>query len=316
MHNTMKLDPEIANGVTLFPALDLSDVNAARTIRARMREDANISRPTDDRVIEVEKTIFGTKDASNIPIRIYTPKETDGLAPGLVVFHGGGFVMGDLESAHPRCLRLSGDGGAIVVSVDYRLAPEHPFPAGIEDCYTALQWTANNALAIGVDPKKLAVGGVSAGGCLAAGVTLIARDQMGPPIAFQILIYPVLDDRLQTSSIHNGTELPIWNSQNCRDMWHHYLGAHRGVVSPYAAPARAKSLSRLPPAYIAIAEYDPLRDEAMHYAMRLLQSDVPVELHQYAGTVHGFDGLLPSNVSEQAGDELVAVFRRFARMYT
>jgi acetyl esterase/lipase len=316
MHQTMKLDPEIAEGVTLFPALDLSDVNAARAIRARMREDARIPRPTDDRVFEFEKTISGARDAPNIPIRIYTPKETDGLAPGLVLFHGGGFVMGNLESAHPRCLRLSGNGGAIVVSVDYRLAPEHPFPAGIEDCYTALQWTANNALTIGVDPKKLAVGGVSAGGCLAAGVSLMARDQKGPLITFQMLIYPVLDDRLETPSRRNGAELPIWNAQNCRDMWHYYLGAHRGVISPYAAPARAKSLSRLPPAYIAIAEYDPLRDEAMHYAMRLLQSGVPVELHQYAGTVHGFDGLLPSNVSEQARDELVAVFRRFAKMYT
>jgi acetyl esterase/lipase len=315
MYRVMKLDPEIAKGIASFPALDLRNVNAARAIRERMREAANIPRPTDDRIIEVEKTIHRPDNESNILIRIYTPKERDGLLPGLVFFHGGGFVMGDLESTHPRCLRLA-SGGAVVVSVDYRLAPEHPFPAGIEDCYTALQWTADHAVAIGVNPKQLAVGGVSAGGCLAAGVALMARDREGPAIGFQLLIYPVLDDRLQTPSMRKGAQFPIWNSRNCTDMWHHYLGAQRNAVSPYAAPARAKSLSRLPPAYIAIAEYDPLRDEALQYAMRLLESGVPVELHQYAGTVHGFDGLLPSNVSVQAADELVAVFRRFVSMYT
>jgi acetyl esterase len=316
MHRAMKLDPEIAKGLTLFPALDLRDVNAARAIQARMRETANIPRPTDDRITEVEKIISRPDSESNITIRIYTPKERKGLLPSLVFYHGGGFVMGDLESTHPRCLRLSSDGGAIVVSVDYRLAPEHPFPAGIEDCYTALQWTADHAGAIGADPQQLAVGGVSAGGCLAAGVALMARDREGPSIGFQLLIYPVLDDRLQTSSMRNGADYPIWNSRNCRDMWHHYLGAPQKVVSPYAAPARAKSLSRLPPAYIATAEYDPLRDEAIQYALRLLQAGVPVELHQYAGTVHGFDGLLPSTVSKQAADELVTVFRRFVSTYS
>lgn len=316
MYQSMKLDPEIAKGITLFPALDLRDVNAARAIRARMREAANIPRLTDDRITEVEKIIPGSNSESTIPIRIYAPKKREGLLPGLVFFHGGGFVMGDLESTHPRCLRLSSDGGAIVISVDYRLAPEHPFPAGIEDCYTALQWTADHARTIGVDPQQLAVGGVSAGGCLAAGVALMARDREGPTIGFQLLIYPVLDDRLSTASMHNGTKYPIWNSQNCRDMWHHYLGTQQKVVSPYAAPARAQSLSGLPSTYIAVAEYDPLRDEALQYAMSLLQSGVSVELHQYAGTVHGFDGLLPSNVSEQAADELVTVFRRFVNTYT
>jgi acetyl esterase/lipase len=316
MHRAMKLDPEIAEGVTLFPALNLRDVHAARSIRALMREAANIPRPTDDRITELEERIPGPDSESTIPIRIYTPKEREGLLPGLVFFHGGGFVMGDLDSTHPRCLRLSSDGEAIVVSVDYRLAPEHPFPAGIEDCYAALQWTADHASSIGVDPQKIAVGGVSAGGCLAAGVALMARDRKGPTIGFQLLIYPVLDDRLSTSSMRNGADYPIWNSRNCSDMWHHYLGGSHEVISPYAAPARAKSLSKLPPAYIAIAEYDPLRDEALQYAMRLLQSGVPVELHQYAGTVHGFDGLLPSQVSEQAADELVTVFRRFINTYT
>ncbi len=316
MCQSMKLDPEIAKGIALFPPLDLSDVHAARAIRARMREAANIPRPTDDRITEVEKIIPRLDCESTFPIRIYAPKERKGLFPGLVFFHGGGFVMGDLESTHPRCLRLSSDGNAVVVSVDYRLAPEHPFPAGIEDCYTALQWTADHAEAIGVDPQKLAVGGVSAGGCLAAGVALMARDREGPSIGFQLLIYPVLDDRLSTNSMHNGGDFPIWNSRNCRDMWRHYLGDSQEVVSPYAAPSRAQSLSRLPPAYIAIAEYDPLRDEALEYAMRLLQAGVPVELHQFAGTVHGFDGLLPSQVSVQAADELVTIFRRFISTYT
>ena len=316
MDQSMKLDPEIVKGITLFPALDLRDVSAARAIRARMRDTTTIPRLTDDRIIEVEKIIPGPDSESTIPIRIYTPKEREGLLPGLVFFHGGGFVMGDLESTHPRCLRLSSEGGAIVVSVDYRLAPEHPFPAGIKDCFTALQWTAEHAGAIGIAPHQLAVGGVSAGGCLAAGVALMARDREGPSIGFQLLIYPVLDDRLSTTSMRNGVEYPIWNSRNCRDMWHHYLGDSQEVVSPYAAPARAQTLSKLPPAYIAIAEYDPLRDEALQYAVRLLQSGVPVELHQYAGTVHGFDGLLPSRVSLQATDELVAVFRRFVSTYT
>jgi acetyl esterase len=146
---------------------------------------------------------------------------------------------------------------AVVVSVDYRLAPEHPFPAAIDDCYAALEWVAANAEDLGVDPAAIAVGGVSSGGALAAAVSLLARDRSDPAVAFQLLINPVLDDRLDTASFRAFPDTPLWNSRDVAVMWDLYLGPERGQVSPYAAPARAADLAGLPPAYVLTSEFDP-----------------------------------------------------------
>lgn len=306
-------DPAIEEQASMFPRLNVSDAVGARDTLNEFLEalaEEGVERPTDDRIEEIERTIPGPDGAPEVPIRIYMPKDRLEAGPGFVNFHGGGFILGDLEIEHPRCLIMAAEGGAVSVGVDYRLAPENPFPAGVEDCYAALQWVAENAAELKIDPNKIAIGGGSAGGNLTAAVALMARDRGGPNVAFQMLIYPVIDDRCETPSMIDGSGLYIWDYQNSLDMWNQYIGADRSNVSPYAAPARAEDLSGLPPAYVMTCEHDPLRDEALNYAMRLMTSGVPVELHNYPGTVHGFDILTQSELSSSAINEAVEAFKR------
>ena len=306
-------DPEILEAVKDFPRLNIADAAGARAVVEEMNEKAfaeGAVRLTDDRIEEIERTIPGPKGAPKIPIRIYMPKDRTESGPGFVNFHGGAFILGDLESEHDRCLIMARDGGAVSVGVDYRLAPEHPFPAGVEDCYAALNWVVDNADELKIDPVKITIGGGSAGGNLTAAVALIARDRGGPAVAYQMLIYPVLDDRCNTPSMKNGADIPIWNYQNSIDMWNQYIGKDRGNVSPYASPARCGDLSGLPPAYVMTAEFDPLRDEAIIYATRMMEAGVQVELHNFPGTVHGFDINMESEISTLAVQEGVAAFRR------
>ena len=201
-----------------------------------------------------------------VPVRIYCPDRAHGA---IVWLHGGGFVMGDLDTEHPWAVRVAGGSGAVVVSVGYRRAPEHRFPAALDDAYGVLTWVAGHAAELGIDPGRIAVGGHAAGAGLAAAVALRARDQQGPPIRFQLLSQPELDDRQQTWSARNFTGTPFMTRAKVTASWRHYLGS--AAASPYAAPARAGELSGLPPAYIATAEFDPNRDEAIGYAQRLLR---------------------------------------------
>ena len=196
-------DPTVEELASNFPPFDFSDAEGTRAALKEMLEAAEaegIERPNDDRIEEIERTIPGP-DGTDLPIRIYMPRDRSEAGPGFVNFHGGGFVIGDLESEHPRCLVMATEGGAVSVGVDYRLAPENPFPAGVEDCYSALQWVVENAGELKIDPTRIAIGGGSAGGNLTAAVALMARDRGGPELAFQILIYPVIDDRCETPSM-------------------------------------------------------------------------------------------------------------------
>lgn len=306
-------DPTVEELASAFPHFDVSDAIGARdTLKEYLEEMAaeGVERPTDDRVEEFERAIPGPDGAPDVPIRIYMPKDRKGPGPGFVNFHGGGFILGDLEMEHPRCLTMAAEGGAVSVGVDYRLAPENRFPAGVEDCYAALQWVVDNAAKLKIDPAKIAIGGGSAGGNLTAAVALMARDRGGPDVAFQMLFFPVIDDRCETSSMKDGAGLYIWDYQNSLDMWNQYIGKDRKNVSPYAAPARAQDLSGLPPVYAMTCEHDPLRDEAIIYAMRLMADGVQVELHNYPGTVHSFDFLTPSEISTRAVNEGVEAFKR------
>jgi acetyl esterase len=227
--------------------------------------------------------------------------------------HGGGFIGGDVAVDHAQNLWLARELGVVIVSVDYRLAPEHPFPAPLEDCYAGLVWTAKNADTLGVDPDRIAIHGVSAGGGLCAGLALLARDRGGPAIAFQYLGVPEIDDRLDTPSMHAYTDTPLWNRPNAVISWDAYLGpGRRGSegVSSYAAPARATDLDGLPPAYVSAMQFDPLRDEDIRYAQRLLHAGIPTELHVFPGTFHGSALATHAAVSVREATEALAVLRR------
>ncbi|WKX70604.1 alpha/beta hydrolase [Streptomyces sp. XD-27] len=295
------MDPELEAFIPLFPRANLTDPAADRKSFAEL---AAAVPPPDTTGMEVEdRTVPADPE---VPVRIYRPHQARGGA--IVWLHGGGFVMGDVDTEHPWATRIADASNTVVISVGYRLAPEHPFPAALDDAYAVLTWTAEHAAELGIDPQRIAVAGHSAGGGLAAAVALRARDQQGPPIRFQLLNQPGLDDRQETWSARNFTDTPWMNRDKITASWRHYLGSR--PATPYAAPARATDLSGLPPAHIATAELCPNRDENIDYAQRLLQAGVSVELHQWPGTFHGSQAILSAEVSQRQLAELGAVLHR------
>jgi acetyl esterase len=307
---TYAIDPELAAVLPMLPVSDLDDLPTARKGFADLI--AAMPQPDASGVLVEDRRIPGPAGAPDVPIRIYRPERP--VAPAAVYdVHGGGFILGDLEIDHARNLVLAQELGVVVVSVDYRLAPETPFPGPLEDVYAGLVWTAEHAAELGVDPQRIAIHGNSAGGGLSAGLALLARDRGGPHIAFQYLGVPEVDDRLSTPSMTAFTDTPIWNRPNAVISWDAYLG--RGVpgtdgVSPYAAPARATDLAGLPPAYVSVMHFDPLRDEGIAYALAMLAAGVTVELHLFPGTFHGSGLAEHAAVSRREKAEAVAVLRR------
>jgi acetyl esterase len=233
-----------------------------------------------------------------IPVRVYSPKGK-GPFPLLVFFHGGGWVLGSLDSHDRLCRSLTNAAGCVTVAVQYRLAPEHKFPAGLEDCYAATQWVAAHAASINGDATRIAVGGDSAGGNLATVVALMARDRGGPRLVYQLLIYPVTDYYLPStrSYVENADgyfltrDFMIWS-------WNHYLQSEADAKHPYVSPLQAPDLSGLPPALVQTVEFDPLRDEGEQYVARLREAGVPVAHTRYHQTSHSF--LLMGGVIDQA----------------
>lgn len=294
------MDPELEAFIPFFPVVDPADPVGAR----KMFDELAATKAAPEMPgMEIEdRTVPADPD---VAVRIYRPREAQGT---IIWLHGGGWVMGGLDSDHPWATRLADRSGAVVISVGYRLSPEHRFPAALDDAYAVLLWTAEHAAELGIDPARIAVGGHSAGAGLAAAVALRARDEQGPAIRFQLLNEPGLDDRLETWSARNFTDTPWLNREKLAAFWQHYLGST--PATPYAAPARATDLSGLPPAYVATAEFCPNRDEDLAYALRLLQAGVSVELHQFPGTFHGSQAILSAAVSQRQLAELGAALRR------
>ncbi len=246
-------------------------------------------------------------------MRIFRPRVPTGS--GLLWIHGGGMVLGSAR-ADTSPIGYTADAGCVTVSVDYRLAPEHPYPAQLDDCYAALTWLAGQAADLGVEPGRIAIGGGSAGGGLAAATALLARDRGGPALAYQMLVAPMLDDRMDTPSSTAFTDPAMgWTSASNRYAWRALLGDAAGGadVSPYAAPARATDLTGLPPTYLCVGELEVFRDECVAYALRLLQAGVPTELHVYPGAFHGWEILPDAEISRRSVAERTAALRRALR---
>lgn len=249
--------------------------------------------------------IPGATSSAGIRVRLYRPDRVEGFVPAMLWLHGGGFLFGAPEQDERGSIAMAGELGIVVAAVDYRLAPEHPFPAPLEDCYAALVWLHTEAEALGIGPERIAIGGASAGGGLAAGLVLLAHDRREVSVAFQLLIYPMLDDRTAARSDIAGSMLRLWSNQSNHYGWSAYLQAAPGSegISSYAAPARRTDLSGLPPAWIGVGTCDLFCDEDRDYANRLAVAGVSCELEIVEGAYHGFDV-----VSPQAG--VVQKFRR------
>jgi acetyl esterase len=223
-----------------------------------------------------------------LPVRIYRPHDTTEPLPTLVYFFGGGWTLGSIETSDGICRILANAVPCQVITIGYRLAPEHPFPAAVSDCYAATCWIARNAEELGVDPERLAVGGDSAGGNLAAAVTLLARRHAEPRLAAQVLVYPNTDYRGNTDSMRENDDPALFNRRSVAWYWKNYLSTPADGHNPLVSPLRDDDLSGLPPALVITAEYDPLRDEGERYAARLRAAGVPVVATRYEGMIHGF----------------------------
>ncbi len=284
----MPLDPQAQKVIEQIAALGFPPVHTVSPEQARINAKAR-PRAAGPEVARVEdRSIPGPGPA--IPVRIYTPAGA-GPFPILVWFHGGGWVVGDLDMADPTARHLSVGAGCVVVSVDYRLAPETKFPGAADDCYAATQWAARHAAQINGDSDRIAVGGDSAGGNLAAVVSLMARDRGGPALVFQLLVYPVTHCNYTTSSYQSYADGYLLSRDSMQWYWDHYLHMPADASNPYAAPLVTQDLGGLPPALVITAECDPLCDEGAAYARRLQAAGVLTTYSCYDGMIHGFFGM-------------------------
>ncbi|MFF3288751.1 alpha/beta hydrolase [Streptomyces sp. NPDC003023] len=309
-----RYDPELAAALVLMPEVDITDVAAARAAQSAQLVAA--LKAADTAGVDIEEVrVPGPEGAPEVRLRMYRPQDApSGPLPAVYCIHGGGFVLGSPDVDHDWNLLLCRELGTPVVSVDYRLAPEHPFPAPLEDCYAGLRGLVDRADRYGVRQDRIALWGDSAGAGMAAALTMLARDRGGPAVCFQHLCSPALDDRLETPSARRFTDTPVWNRRNACLSWDAYLGhGLRGTpgVSPYAAPARAgaAALAGLPPAYVSVMEFDPLRDEGVDYARALQAAGVPARLRLLPGTFHGAWAVEHAAVIRGATAEAVAVLR-------
>lgn len=303
----MPLDPQVQAVMEQVAALGFPPAHTVSPQQARANGRARPRARGPEVASVVDRTIPGP--ASQLPVRIYTP-EGAGPFPSLVWFHGGGWVVGDLDTADATARHLTVGASCVVVSVDYRLAPETKFPGPAEDCYHATRWVMQNSASINADPGKSAVGGDSAGGNLAAAVCLMSRDRGSTMPSFQTLVYPVTDRNFTTESYLGNAEGYQLSRDGMIWYWDHYLQSDADAFNPYAAPLQAEDLSGLPPAMVITAEFDPLRDEGEAYARRLESAGVSTTCTRYAGMIHGFFGMAAAvDKGKQAVDQAATMLR-------
>lgn len=301
-----RADPEITPVLELIPPVDLSgDIPTARAKVAEAREQLLAALPDVPGVVTRDVMVPGMEEDPDVMVRLYEPAEGGHDGAALVYLHGGGMVLMRVADTDFHCKSIVAEIGCLVASVEYRLAPEHPHPAAVHDSYAALGWLHAHASELGVDTDRIAIGGLSAGGGLAAGTALLAKERSEHPLCFQWLVYPMLDDRNLTPSSHDITDPRVWNRSSNLRAWAAYLGGSHEVggtdVPLTAAPGRAsvEDLVGLPPAYLDVGELDLFRDEDIAYAMRLLQAGVATELHVTPGAFHASEMYNPEAASSR-----------------
>lgn len=302
-----RIDPELSEPLKKFlnsggGRSDLHNISSTRARQAEMLVVMKAQMPA-IRDVECEDQLLpGTPNIPDVAVRIYRPADYSTLLPALLWIHGGGYVFGNLEQDDFKAKNLTATGQCITVCVNYRLAPENPFPAALEDCYLALKWLVSNSDSLDIDKTSIVIGGASAGGGLAAALALLIRDRGEVSVSFQMLLCPMIDDRNILPASESLPDTLVWTRENNRIGWQSYLGHNFGdeQLSPYAAAYRAPDLRGLPPAYIAIGELDLFLNESMTYAQRLIQAGIPTELHIYPGAFHGFEMTAPdANISRR-----------------
>ena len=310
-----RLEPEMVSLFEQAPPVDLSNLASARE---RSRQTAELARslPPRERVRRTDHVVPGFEGDPDIRVREYfSAAPAEGPLPTLLWAHGGGFVMGFVETDEPAMEDIVESVGCTVFSIEWRWAPEHPYPASMHDCLAAALWLHAEAEHLGVDPDRIAIGGKSSGAGIAAGLALALRDQDAFQPCLQLLVYPMLDDRNITPSSLDTTDPRLWNRDANLLAWQAYLGELAGTdkVPAYAAPSRTKDMAGLAPTFLIVGELDLFRDEDIDYAQRLLQAGVATELHVYPGAIHGFDNRLPSssNARRFAQDRDHALLRAF-----
>lgn len=299
------MDPELAAALPHIPPLPFNDLQATRKAFDAFCETGGHLDTTD---VDLRVDRFTTSDGVQLSVRIFTPRQGREVRAGILDIHGGGFAMGTAAMDDALNIAIAREVDAVVVAVDYRLAPEYPYPTPAQDCFDALTWMVANADNLGIDTQRIAVHGDSAGGGLAATVCLWARDQGGPRIAMQSLLEPELDDRCNSESMRNSKDTPVWYLDNAVLSWQYYLNG--AMPDGYSAPARMEDLTGLPPTYLTVNQIDPLLDEGLDFARRLISSGVPTEVHLWPGAYHGFDLVETAAISQRAGSALHAALRR------
>ena len=309
------IDAEIAAALSELPIGNIDFGTWTLETVPSLRELMSAMPPPPEPPPTIERydvVVPGPAGASDPSVRVYRPRDRSGPLPCLYWIHGGGYLFGSALTDDPRLARWADELPCVVVSIDYRLAPEHPYPAPLDDCYAGLLWVAQHADELGVDPQRIAIGGASAGGGLAAALVLLARDKGEVDVWYQLLIYPMIDDRnVSASSMIDGA--PIWSRAANLLGWRAYLGDLSGTddVPAYAAAARATELDGLPPTFIGVGTLDLFRDEDIDYALRLLCAGVPTELHVYPGAPHGFESIAPgTDVAVRCQRDIDAALRR------
>ncbi len=279
---------------------------------ARLR---GVPKPPQPEGVSVEDVLLpGAAGTAGLRVRLYRPKHAPGALPALLWIHGGGFLFGAPEFDEAGNIEAALELGILIAAVDYRLTPRHPFPAPLEDCHTALAWLHESAASLGIDPQRIAIGGASAGGGLAAGLALKVRDAGALRVVFQLLLYPMLDDRTVLRTDLADEHLRLWDTASNRYGWSSYLGANPGSagVSAYAAPARCTDLGGLPPAWVGVGTYDLFLEEDLAYAKRLNEAGVPCEVRVVEAAYHGFDAVSPkAQVSREFRASYLAALKRY-----